>query len=409
MGDPPDVAPGWKMEIATMPANAPNALDAAMQTAQERLRVRICVGADQDKTAADACSFLAAKIEPWKTGSNGRDTCASAVIKRQYIEEWTRVATDLDSFDQHLAASATQLVQAARARPVKGSPAGPARIALAAVYDDNDAEPHKNQLPGGRRADWLASRFKTHFASTGGVLPRPKAWADPGPAPDGVDLVVVGHMWKRGGVQVPRVDVSWTAYAPDGRQIEASSGWFPEAAAPAPPQSTPPELPTSSGLFLSMDSDHHGSICAGETTQLWLKSTEALHVRVFDLYGQGGAILLFPERGRSDLVPAGKTIPLGGEGGFEAVPLPGMDSERYLVIAAPTLAGLGRFASAKDACKLSPEEGAALHLGKGLPPGAKTAVTGYRILQGASCPRTPSPEHAKAALDAIARLPVCSR
>jgi hypothetical protein len=158
-----------------------------------------------------------------------------------------------------------------------------------------------------------------------------------------------------------------------------------------------------------MDSDHHGSICAGETTQLWLKTSEALHVRVFDLFGKDGAVLLFPERGRSDLVPAGKTIPLADEHGFEAVPLPGMEDERYLVIAAPTTAGLGRFAKITDTCKLSPDEAVALHAGKNLPPGAKVAATGYRVISGASCPPPASPEHVKAALDSITKMSACSR
>ncbi|MBX3206688.1 MAG: hypothetical protein KF764_16585 [Labilithrix sp.] len=330
-------------------------------------------------------------------------------MKRQHIEEWTRLASDLAAFDSKLVADAAQFIQASASRAGRRPIAGPARIALAAVYDDHDVGPSRNQLAGGRRADWLASRFKTGFTSIGGVLPRPKAWAAPEPAPDGFDLVVVGRLFKRGGVQMPRVDVSWTGYAPDGRQLEISSGSFPEAAAPRPPPTPPPALPTSEGLFLSMDSDHHGSICAGETTQLWLKTTETLHVRVFDLYGTDGAILLFPTQGRSDVVSAGKTIPLGDESGFEAFPLPGMEDERYLVIASPTPAGLGRFAAVKETCRLAPAEGDALHRGANLPPGARTAVTGYRVLTGGSCPRPPSAERQKAALSALARVPICPR
>jgi hypothetical protein len=419
VGDPPDVAPGWKTELAIVPTSSANALEKALQNAQDKLRTKLCVNADRDRSAADACAFLAAHIEPWKTGRTKTDTCASAVIKQQYIDEWAAVGSDLEGFDVRLAASARVFVDAVRAarakldgaRSAKGAKAlPPPRIALAAVYDDNDSDPRQNQLPGGRRADWLASRFKTNFVASGGLVSVPKGWVDPQPPPaETHDVIIVGHMYKKAGTAMARIEVSWTGYSPDGRQLETSSGSFPEAGGPPGPQFTPPPLPTTSGLYLSMDSDHHGSLCAGDTTQLWLKSSEALHVRVFDLYGRDGAMLLFPERGTSDLVPAGKTIPLGDERGFQAVPTPGTDNERYLVIGAPAVAGLGVFAAAEGPCRLSPDAGAALHRGESIPPGAKTGVTGYRVLTGVTCPRGPTAEYAKAAMDVIQRLPICKR
>lgn len=389
-----------------------------MRAAQDKLRTKICVNAEKDRAAADACAFLASKIEPWKTGSSEREICASAVVKSAYVDEWQRIATDLDGFDQRLAATAEELLKAAAASLPRTnkhgasstSPSRPPQIALVAVYDDNGVDPRQNQLPGGLRADWVAARFRATFAPLGGLTKLPKGWVDGEGPPVGYDLVVVGHMFKRTTVTLPVVEVSWTATTVDGRQIESSSGSFPEAAAPSPPATHPPILPTSSGLHLSMDSDHAGSICAGETTQLWLKSSEQLHVRVFDLYGEDGAMLVFPpDPSQSDVVPAGRTIPLGDEKGFEAIPAPNSEEERYIVLAAPTLAGLGRFAAANAFCRLSPAEGNALHRGESIPPGAKVAVTGYRLLQGSSCPQPPSAEHLKAANDAIARLPLCPR
>ncbi len=162
-GNPPEIAPGWKSELAVVPATAPNALEKAMQGAQDKLRAKVCVNADRDRAVADACSYLASHIEPWVTGTNGRDTCASAVIKRQYIDEWTTVGSDLEGFDKKLASAAKDLLHAARGRGKRTS--GPPRVALVAVYDDNEADARQNQLPGGRRADWLASRFKAAFAA----------------------------------------------------------------------------------------------------------------------------------------------------------------------------------------------------------------------------------------------------
>ena len=407
LGDPPDVAPGWRTEVAAVASSTPGALEKAMQGAQDKLRARVCVNADRDRAMSDACAFLASKIEPWKTGTNGKDTCASAVLKRQYVEEWERVVKDLDAFDRRLEASAKVLSEAAtKARSAKSKgPGGAPRVALVAVYDDNDVDPKQNQLPGGRRADWLGSRLKARFS--GGLVAAPKAWAQGQPLPADIDQVVVGRMWKRGAGDIPQVEVAWTGYGSDGREVVTSSGTFPEAAAPPPPKSVPPAVPTTDGLWLSMDSDHAGSICAGETTQLWLKSAEPLHVRVFDLWGTEGALLIFPEGGKSGLVAAGKTIPLGDEKGFEAVPLPGIEEERYLVVGAPTVAGLGKLAGLTSSCRLSPGDAARLHRGEGLPPGAKVAVTGYRLLSGSSCPKAPTPEHLEAMSKAIQRQPVC--
>jgi hypothetical protein len=376
-----------------------------MRAAQDRLRTKVCGGAERDRSAGDACAFLAARIEPWKTGGNERELCASAVIKRQHIDEWRSLATNLEEFDRRLLASAKLFLGS-----VSNADKRPRRIALAAVYDDNGATPNQNQLPGGRRADWLASRFKTFFAESGGVLPQPKGWGDTQAAPEGYDLVIVGRMFKKSSIDVPSVEVSWTGYTADGRQVETASGSFPETAAPAPPQSTPPLIPTSVGLYLTMDSDHNGSICAGESTQLWIKSSDALHVRVFDLYGKDGAILIFPaDASQSDLVPAHRTVPLGDQKGFEAVPAPGSEQERYLVIAAPSPAGLGRFAVMNRYCRMLASDAAALHRGESMPPGARIAVTGYRLAVGKSCPPPPSADHLRVANEAIARLPICAR
>jgi hypothetical protein len=155
-----------------------------------------------------------------------------------------------------------------------------------------------------------------------------------------------------------------------------------------------------------MESSHGGSLCAGERTQLWLYSESAAPVRVFDLYGAGDALAMFPnESNPKGHVEAGREIPLGGPGGFEAVPVAGSSAERYLVVAASTELGLGRLAKAHGQCRIPPDVARELFVGKGLPPGAKVAVTGYRILSGATCPAA----HPEGGLvEALAATPMCT-
>lgn len=402
VGDPPEIAAGWRTEIAFVPAQSTNPFEMAMRGAQDKLRTKICVNQDTDRAAADACSFLASKIEPWKTGQNERDVCASAVIKGESIREWSALTTDLQAFDMKLAEAAKRFVGAASSKRL--------HVALAAVYDDSGVDANQNQLPGGRRADWLAARFRSVLSSTATIEAPPKGWSTEVKARPPLDIVVVGRMWKHTGVGVPMVDVSWSGYFADGHQLESPSGSFPEAAAPSPPATTPPPIPVTPGLYISMDSDHAGSICAGETTQLWLKSNEELFVRVFDLWGKDGAMLVYPpDPATPGKIPANQTIPLGDAKGFEAIPVAGSEEERYVAIGSPTLAGLGRFAAARGYCRLPANEAASLARKESYPPGAKIAVTGYRLLSGKTCPAAPSAAHLKAAERALERLPSCPR
>ena len=406
VGDPPEIAAGWRTEIAVVQAGAVNPLELAMRGAQDKLRAKLCVNAEKDRAAADTCSFLASKIEPWKTGQSSREVCASAVVQGRYIDEWNRLANDLGAFDKSLGDAAKRFTDSVRLSKAKTL----ARVALAAVYDDNGTDPKQNQLPGGRRADWLAARFRAAFPVQATIVVPPRAWSIDQGAPPGFDVVVVGRMWRRIGVSVPTVEVSWTGAYTDGHLVESPGGAFPEAAAPSPPATTPPPIPVTPGLYLTMDSDHAGSICAGETTQLWLKSSEELYVRVFDLWGKDGAMLIFPsDPNTSGRVQAKQTLALGNAKGFEAIPAAGSEEERYLVIGAPTLAGLGRFAAAKGYCRLGPSDAAALIRSDSYPPGARIATTGYRLLTGSTCPAPPSAAHLAAAEKALALLPTCAR
>ncbi len=129
-------------------------------------------------------------------------------------------------------------------------------------------------------------------------------------------------------------------------------------------------------------------------------------MRVFDLYGAGEALLTYPtDEQPSARIEAGQSIPLGGRLGFEATPAPGSESERFLVVAASTERGLGRFAGAKGECRVPSNLAHQLSAGQGIPPGAKIATTGYRIVTGPSCPSLTGPR--EGAANVVAAMPFC--
>jgi hypothetical protein len=159
---------------------------------------------------------------------------------------------------------------------------------------------------------------------------------------------------------------------------------------------------------VAIDSQRAGSLCAGERTQLWLKSDRRAHVRVFDLYGDGEALSVYPiDPKQSGVVDAGSTTAMS-ELGFDAVPVPGSSAERFLVISADDERGLGPFAAVHGECRVPRAVAQALHRGEGVPKGARTAVTGYRLLDGPECPRSAELDaRRKSAAQQIASMPEC--
>src|SRR5262249_27654260 len=139
------------------------------------------------------------------------------------------------------------------------------------------------------------------------------------------------------------------------------------------------------GLFVRIDSARGGSLCPGERTQLWFEADKDLEVRVLDVYGDGDALLTFPnEDVPNGRVGAHKVVPLTGEKGFEAVPVPGHDTEQFVVVAATTAAALGPLATVKGECRIPKARVRDLLDKKGLGPGVLFGTTSYRI-SGSGC------------------------
>jgi hypothetical protein len=372
---------GWEQFTAFHDASRSDAREAAWNEAATDLVGRLC-------GHEGGCDFLRARVRNWKTGTNGKDVCAMAVISSDDLVAW-RTTTTLAKLDELLAAAARQLV----------GPGG-ARVAIDQIRDMG--------LPGGARAEWLRARMERQLGNLASLTSVRPGWAGDG-VPPGLDVVVHGDLVERSDNQVNVVESSWSSLDRNGARRRSEPVVFP--AAPAPvfvgrPITTPSD---SDGLSLRVDSRRAGSLCEGEQSQLWVHSDEDATVRVFDLYGDDEALLIYPNaeerRGR---LGAGQTIPLAGPRGFEAVPAEGTADEEFLVVAGPE-ARLGAMRSLQGPCRLPPEVARALHRGGQIPEGTKVAWTGYRILSGpdAGC-QVADPARRSAATRALASIPTCS-
>jgi len=370
---------GWQQETAFADATTPNARDEAANAATAKLTRRLCATA-----GGAACDSLAAHARLWKTGTNGKDVCAMAVIKAEELAEWRALSSTLTALDDRLGAAAGELLRGV---------APSRRVAIDAVVDLG--------IPGGPRADWLRARMERFVGQRATLVDVPKRWAGDG-VPDGVDVLLRASLVSRLEQGVATVESTWSARFRDGHKVASAPVAFPEQAAPRAPAQAAPPLAESSGLSARLDSDHGGGLCPREQTRLWVKSDTDAIVRVFDLYGAGEALLSHPTSGRPDAhLRAGQPISLA----FEATPMPGSESERFLVLAAPSERALGRFASTKGECRVPADLARGLASGEAIPPGVKVATTGYRIVTGGSCPATSGPSMAVA--EAVAALPLC--
>jgi hypothetical protein len=377
---PPD---GWEQQTSFAPAASPYAREQASSVAAMALLRRLCV-------AATDCNALGARVQTWKTGSNGHDVCAMAVISKADLEEWERQHSLVD-LDALLAKTAGELL---------GPSAGAhKRVAIVEVIDLGVA--------GGARADWLRGRLSRLLEKGAAVVDAPKGWAGNG-VPSGIDMVVRGRILSRTERGTPTLEATWYGVDVTGARVDASPVAFPESASPPAPGPEMSTLPASEGLSLRTDSSRGGSLCAGERTQLWLEADKAGSVRVLDLYGAGQALVIFPDDESPNAhVQAHQTIAVGGRLGFEAIPVPGYESERFLVISAPTDAALGRFRSAKGPCRVATALAAQLHKGEGLPSGVNVASAGYRITSDPACPLPPARAKREGVADSLASLPIC--
>jgi hypothetical protein len=382
---------GWQQDTAFADATLPDAREQAAQRAASKLADRLCGGDPA------ACGALRARITTWKTGSNGKELCAMAVVKASDLEDWRKSALSLGKLDTDLAQAAEALLAAKITKT--------ARLAIDRILD--------NGIPGGQRADWLRARLEHHLASRVQLVTPPRGWAGDG-LPSGVDVALRGEMVARreGQVVVVEANLRTLKSAGKGTAVVGSARVsFPESAAPSPGAAAAVKpFEDSSGLSVHVETHAGGSLCAGEHTQVWLKSESDTVVAVLNLYGSAEGILQYPDDSNpGGKLKAGASAPLAGKEGYDVVPVPGSEYERFIALAASSAAGLGRFAGVKGPCRLPAGVARELHQGQGLPSGAKVASDGYRLVQS-NCGATVivDEDRRRQAAAAVTRLPECA-
>jgi hypothetical protein len=330
----------------------------------------------------------------WQQGRLGDQTCVMVTVQKAVVKRHLRRATGTAWLD----ATARDAAERLNRRVWVGrKPGDKVSLSLGDIAE-SDA------FIGGDRADFLANRLRLAFDAAGFLIVTAKAKPD---------VVLDGKLIDRSEEGIPVVEVVLTARL--GKQVIPVEPVI--CAAEAIPGGAPASAPgRRAGLFadpsvdLSLRTGPGGRLCEGEQTQVTLTTTQDLHVRVFDLYGQGDALVMFPnEQVPSGFVKAGQPVALGGESDFDVIFTPGATSERYLVVAATTESGLGEFASlGGETCRIGGPLLRMLYDGTRVdfPPGAVLRELGFRVVrEGCRSPPTDAQRRELQAL--LAEVPIC--
>lgn len=347
----------YMQETAFVPADSPGASEEAGRLASAKLRDRICQGY--------RCTELAPKIKLWNTEADSMQVCAMAVIKSSEVEEFK--AGPRKRFDADLTTRAEQLVKTVKAN-------GEPRIAFDNITDVG--------VDGGPRAEWLVDRMSAALSKHGALIASlPTDWTGL-TLPKGVDAVLRANITPMHGREAV-LEVTWKLQLPRGvKAVDPIS--FPELIGPAiNPLTQLDELAgINPNIALRFDARDGGGLCNGQRTELRLESSQALHVRVINLFGDGSQGMVI--YGTREPLKPQEAVSLGEFDVVKATPVP---AERFLVVGAETEAQLGQLADIKAPCKLSPAMATQLSSQRGLPDGVKDYTTSrsYRILEGPEC------------------------
>lgn len=336
---------------------APDAMQIASDTAQARLRDRICQGY--------RCGELAPKIRLWNTDSDATQACAMAVIKSTDVEEFK--SGPRRTFDADLAERAAQIVQYVQRTKEP-------RVAFDSVTDLG--------VDGGERAEWLVGRMTAALSGRGAVITSlPADWSGLR-LPKGTDAVLRATITPMNGREA-MLEVTWKVELTQGRKAVDSVA-FPELIGPyIDPASQLTPLPAfNADIGLHFDARPGGGLCNGQTTELRLETAKDLHVRVINLFGDGSrgiVIYASPEEVKTE-------TPMSF-GKFSVVKATEVPVERFVALGSKSRTGLGVFADVTAPCRIPTDLATSLSQGGDIPYGAKKFVSSksYRILEGEEC------------------------
>lgn len=388
---------GYLQKTVILP-KGPDALEEAKHDARRQLVAQVCTGSD--------CEALDARVLDWVAAEEGERVCATAVLEEADLRAWREELSASKVADQ-LRAVVVSLFGAppdAGAPPGKGKKAAPLKVAVVVgnVHDDGAA--------GSLRALWVAHKMEAALTEAGvtRVAP-PPGWAGRA-VPPGASALLAGDVLSREEKGRRYLDVTWTALYPDGTAKTSPPVSMLASVAPKGPSKVEP-VPSAPVVQLEVEDQatHHGAMCNGQKTQLYLSAKEDRCVLIFDVYGDTG-LLIFPNEARRDCtVRKGERLKAAGDEGFAVLLDPKVETERFIVVSAPSREALPPlFRGLSGTCRLDAPQLKAVRA-KDLE--VERAEASFRVLPERSedCAAVPRPDKALflQAQQDLARVPVC--
>jgi len=344
---------GGEQYLQEPAVSASEDLQEVVERAREKLLSRLCQGY--------RCKALAREIQTWEIQEAGSYRCSKAVVAQSEYDEW------LDETERHLERrlreTARKLVEATETEGAE------VRVAIAPVED--------HRAVGGPRAHWLHDKMEAALTEAGATLVEYESGEMGGGRK--LDGTVSASVYTRETFE-KLLEVTWRL-AEGGEVLVADSVSFPEVVSPeVAPETYLPELPEGDGsVTIHFDYLAGGGFCNGQRFELWLETDERLHVRIVNLSGESGHVI-YPRSEEPSAIEAEAPVSLGE---FRAVRTDHPPVERWVVLAAPTREGLGKFSSLEAVCRLPSSVAEDLERGRGLtePVRRRLGAQSYRIMQ----------------------------
>lgn len=327
---------GYRQKTVLMAKGGADALEAAKLEARRQLRENLCTGSD--------CEGLDQRIRDWVITEQDDKACATVVIEESELKAWQNEFTAARVDDQFRAVVNELFPQPAAdagvvTKKAKGKPKEELKVAVIVgnVKDEGAL--------GSQRALWIARKMEAALSAANitQVTP-PQGWSGQGVPPNATSALF-GDVLTREEKGRKYVDVTWTAFFPDGRSKTSTYVSMLASVAPKGPQPVEKVAITDVvSVELEDQATHHGAMCNGQKTQLYISAKEDRCVLIFDVYGELNAekgSLIFPNEVRQDcMVRKGEKLKAAGDEGFAVMLDPKFETERFIVIAAPSRAEL---------------------------------------------------------------------